>query len=655
MPNLTPGKNIGFKVGLQSTVNDIISGAAGAPIVVPGSFYLAEDTHRLYVGNDDLTLSPINEGIIFITNQSDLPTLTTSNITQYAGQLYYITSSNILCMAANTNDPTGNVPHWVQINPDTYLMSTSSAVSTSLANNVVTVTTQVQDTIGQLDNNNRLQPVHTASGQFKIQGGENVTFTRDQTTGTITISTPSGDIYHLDAAALEEGSDSGILENRDKYVKLVLSSNSHPDEIVYLTKGDQGNITPTMSSVTVGDITYPIIKLNGGGLVGTTIQLGMDANDKLTFTLVNGNDRVSTNITPTLTYGKAVDAGSNKVNKVDFNLTGSASTGYTLTGDLDVYTTGEVDALINQQLQGFDAMYFAGTIGSAADTFDNLEDLYNTATATAKIKSGATFKFTQTVGGTLPTGMTIVGWKTTEDDHGQTGAQVGDMLIVTGVEDTTTGYIDPKASTTKYTYIPAGDDADIYYTPNFGIGKTLSFTKSGTNGEIHQINFTEGTDVVVTGTVSDGSYGGKNQTINIAHSTITTTPTTASDLTNAGQSQDYTAVTGLTISNGHITGYETQKITLSHYRLSKAETKAVGGTETYVGSGKYSDVFFGTDYWTGASDGANTIQLNAGTNGYNNKMNLSSSTLQFSINSAGAASGTATAASVAIDMVWGSF
>ena len=39
--------NVGFKLGLQSSVDNIIDAGKGAE---EGSFYLTSDTHRLYIG-----------------------------------------------------------------------------------------------------------------------------------------------------------------------------------------------------------------------------------------------------------------------------------------------------------------------------------------------------------------------------------------------------------------------------------------------------------------------------------------------------------------------------------------------------------------------------------------------------------------------------
>ena len=91
--------------------------------------------------------------------------------------------------------------------------------------------------------------------------------------------------------------------------------------------------------------------------------------------------------------------------------------------------------------------------------------------------------------------------------------------------------------------------------------------------------------------------------------------------------------------------------------MTKAETTVTGGTETYTNSGKYTDVDFGTTYYSGDDTNGARYQVTRNS-AFNNNMKFTSSTLQFSVNAAGSAPGgstNATAASVAIDMVWGSF
>ena len=59
--------NVGFKLGLQSSVDNIIDAGKGAE---EGSFYLTSDTHRLYIGaknGDDAYASADGTGTNDIT------------------------------------------------------------------------------------------------------------------------------------------------------------------------------------------------------------------------------------------------------------------------------------------------------------------------------------------------------------------------------------------------------------------------------------------------------------------------------------------------------------------------------------------------------------------------------------------------------------
>jgi len=69
---------VGFKTGLQATLDQKLllndqfesDGVTSRANAVPGCFYLTSDTHRLYVGNNDKSLSPVNEGIITVESAS---------------------------------------------------------------------------------------------------------------------------------------------------------------------------------------------------------------------------------------------------------------------------------------------------------------------------------------------------------------------------------------------------------------------------------------------------------------------------------------------------------------------------------------------------------------------------------------------------------
>lgn len=128
---ISAGKNIQFLLGTQQNLEKYIKGpsAADGARAAEGSFYLTNDTHRLYVGTASGKAVPVNEGVITVPNVDSL-----NNITAHPGEFYYVKNGNILCVYAGTAG-------WVQINnnTNTYLASTDATVS--LSGQVATITT----------------------------------------------------------------------------------------------------------------------------------------------------------------------------------------------------------------------------------------------------------------------------------------------------------------------------------------------------------------------------------------------------------------------------------------------------------------------------------------------------------------------------------
>ena len=71
--NVVAGAFLGFKVGTQANIDTMLAAGANAG-AQHGCFYLTKDSHRLYIGNEDTSLSPVNEGIETLT-WSELETL----------------------------------------------------------------------------------------------------------------------------------------------------------------------------------------------------------------------------------------------------------------------------------------------------------------------------------------------------------------------------------------------------------------------------------------------------------------------------------------------------------------------------------------------------------------------------------------------------
>jgi hypothetical protein len=134
--------NVNFKRGLQSSINTLIAGSGNR--YDEGTFYLTTDTNRLYFAQAADKLVDLNQ-YIHIWNGSSLPTATTPNVTLEEGDIYYWDDFNIL--AIRDSDAEGG---WTQLNPDTYLNPSTTAISVTsgTTSGSVRVATTVTDSAG---------------------------------------------------------------------------------------------------------------------------------------------------------------------------------------------------------------------------------------------------------------------------------------------------------------------------------------------------------------------------------------------------------------------------------------------------------------------------------------------------------------------------
>ena len=157
---INPNTNIGFKLGLESALTSASFTAQN------GVFYLTSDTHRLFIGDKDGNVCPVNQGVITVTSLPD----STGVI---PGQFYYITGSNILA--------TFNGTQWVHINPDTQVTKLEHAAIAS--DNGATIKTTVTQEGGTHSNTSVI------SNNVTIKGANDIVVTVDPATDTITLST----------------------------------------------------------------------------------------------------------------------------------------------------------------------------------------------------------------------------------------------------------------------------------------------------------------------------------------------------------------------------------------------------------------------------------------------------------------------------------
>jgi hypothetical protein len=189
---ITAGKQLGFKLGLESKLTNANFTAQD------GVFYLTSDTHRLFIGNKDGNVCPVNQGVIHVDAVPDA----TNAI---PGQFYYVDGSNILA--------TYNGSRWVQINPDTYVKTVSETVSAGTSNDAKVVT-KVTHGGGQADT--------VSSAGYTIKGGGDNKVTVDANNKIITITdadfnvSTSGDANGVDINLTKKVAGATTFTNYDK-------------------------------------------------------------------------------------------------------------------------------------------------------------------------------------------------------------------------------------------------------------------------------------------------------------------------------------------------------------------------------------------------------------------------------------------------------
>lgn len=278
--------NVGFKLGTQAKVDALLKTPGTS--VVEGSFYLTSDTHRLYIGqkatasDTNAQLFPVNEGVITVANVSDLPNVSESDKSVYAGRFYYITNGNILCVY--------NGKSWVQINANTDTVIDSHSYSIDG---------------GEITDNIHLSNGKTQNATFTVTGANGV-----QISGTGTTLTITGDKYSL----------SSTVASNKATVKLD-SANTTNDTSVVLAGGDNVTITQDAGTkeVTIKSNNTKLNSLTGKAVAeGFTIEGNNSDGSKATAAIIN----------PQIKVGKTTQPVAKFVNG---------------TATLDVYSTKDID------------------------------------------------------------------------------------------------------------------------------------------------------------------------------------------------------------------------------------------------------------------------------------------------------------------------
>lgn len=457
---------VGFKRGLQANLPTQQSD------MQDGYFYLTSDTNRLYVCKDNQgtkQLVELNQSITSVTTMGQLPTGTS---TQAIGQFYYVTHDNVLCVYTASG--------WVQINPDTALVANSQNTVIATVTDGVSVTSTVEDTTTPNPNQ--------SIGSFNVVGG-GVISVQKGTGNEIVISAPQGidTQYDLTAATVTGTGASISLTNK---------GDATDKDTITFAGGTNVQVTQSSGTITItgpDEIASSDVAFNAAGALSVNTSV-----DSIT-------GQAGNTVTPHIRYGKTADA-----TPVTYGTDAVFANG---TANLDIYTTGQVDALVNSKLQAADAMTYKGAVSSAA-----------ALTGKTNVQQGDTYK--------ADTAFTL----------GSVDVHVGDLLIFKGPDGATN-------NTSAWDVIPSGDDQLITVSSN-GTTKRFDINDNGTS--IGGLTFAAGTHAAVTAVASNSN---KDLTVTIGQATdytaqTATGTTTATSLDAASApatptTATFTAVTGI--------------------------------------------------------------------------------------------------------------
>lgn len=281
--------------------------------------------------------------------------------------------------------------------------------------------------------------------------------------------------------------------------------------------------------------------------------------------------------------------------------------------DLNVYTISETDGLISKvnsdfeaALRGFNAMEYQGTVGTSTANA-------GVSLPTTNVKSGYSY---------LVTGDSFVG----ADGKSY---PAGTLVVAYGIEDEA-GYLNP----IQWSYV-TGSVTDTQYTGT-AISGGMTLTQKNNNAVVMSLKAQadEDSDIVITSSANSGT----SQILSFAHKKYSDGVTGTDDATQpatmeAVSTYNIPVISGITVKNGHITGYTTKtyKVVDTNSSLSIATTVSADTSKT---TGTVAQAFTLTN---GKNQGAVS----------NSNFTINSSTLEVTANTG--------KTGLVMNLVWGSF
>ena len=550
-----------FKRGLQTSLPTSAQ---------DGVFYLTTDTNRLYVGQGT-NLALLNQTVQIVTSVSALPTSPTIN------DFFYCTAENILAVY-NGNE-------WKQINPDTNDNDTIKVSSVTVGDGVVTANESVtyNVTINQqkFDKSNK-KTADLTGVQFAL------TLTKEDLEAIIHDPANVG-------LKVTSGTNAATVATQ--------GTGANTSQTAVIKGGSNVTVSVSSSDITVAakDSQYTLGSLNNSGAATVRLTGNTDAGGKTNDVVFKaGKDLTVAADTTGVTYTHAT------VNTTQ----DAASTATALThgGTVDVVTgvttdNGHVTKVTTKKYQ-LPADTSIKQINGVGDT-DWKNEIEETtggkkftidfSTDAAKLKTDLEKQITDGLAA-ANTALTYKGGIATYEALGtKTNVEVGDVYLLTAKDGNyksgdmfiavagtgatvTNGVI---SGTVEWTHVPSGDElntdtlfkGDVTVTTGGeGTGK-VEYAWSASRGADNDgktpampsghedLTIKAGKDIVVGGSGTEATIGHKE------YDAVTPSNSAASS------AASFTAVTGVTLSNGHVTGVSTQTYTPDTYTLAGASNQ----------------------------------------------------------------------------------
>lgn len=519
---ITAGKNINFLLGTQSNLEKYIAGTTSA---ADGTFYLTNDTHRLYIGTSEGKAVPVNEGVITVASLEALAKIPNP----HAGEFYYVTAENILCVY--------NGSTWVQINNNSNSFIVDANLTVTAANNVATVTKQY------IYNDNSVAEKVTTP--WHVAGVDGIKVTADDDTDTITLTGVLNDKF-----TVAVDNNKAIFSLHDTFGRSKDFSVKSTDGRISVKKDEDNGIV-----IGVLDMYNTGVDIVNGSADGFTVHVS------------DGKSTVSGSFSPTITVG--TEAATKQTLKF---VNGNA--------DLPVYTKAEIDSL---QL-ALNAMTYRGLVAGSADSAQNIQAW--TTVMNAKAQIGDTYLFALNTTFT-PSGSTksttrsagsLVIARGIEDSTGfiPAGQVIWDYVEATNDTDTRYEFNGQASTSTTDGYIQLLSTLYGYQGGATALGKKLIFT----NGTEIKANVTVDADGNTTVQFNHDTHNAEN---------TQETQSQGAAYYRSGGDVSYadtqiTTIKGITVNaQGHVTGFTTNTVTLKDTNATVAQV-ALSGAVSNAGA-----------------------------------------------------------------------